>query len=104
MLFCSFIRTLSLVALHFAQILQLQHLHISAVVQLHNSLLNRSELSVKIKANKESYLAVNGEQLPSHVLVFVSQDHLHLIATAGNHRGQMISRDVDSPEIKLSEK
>ena len=103
MLFCSLIRPLLLVALHFAQILQLQHLHISAVVQLHNSLLNRSELAVQSRANKETYLAVNGEELPSHVLVLVSQDHLHLVATAGNHWGQMISRDVDSPRITLSE-
>ena len=67
---------LSLVTLHFAQILELQHLHISTVVQLHNSLLNRRQLPVEIEDYKndvpDPYLAVNGEQLARHVLVLIS--------------------------------
>lgn len=89
----------SLVTLHFAQILELQHLDVSTVVQLHNSLLVRNQLISRseIKTILSPYLAVDGEQLSSHILVLVSQDHLHLVATAGNHRGQVISGDVDGP-------
>ena len=47
-----------------------------------------------------AYLAVNGEELASHVLVFISEDDLHLVPATGHHWSEVVRGDVDSPERK----
>ena len=43
-------------------------------------------------------LAVNGQELASHVLVLVSQDHLDLVTSTGNNRSQVLRSNVDNSE------
>ena len=47
----------------------------------------------------DALLAVNGQELARHVLVLIAHDHLDLVTSAGHHRSQVLSCDIDNPEI-----
>merc|ERR1712107_949704 len=69
-----------IITFHLAQILELQHLYISTMIQLHHTLLT-----------------VYGKQLSCHVLVLISEDDLDLVPPTGDHGSQMVRGDVDGP-------
>ena len=47
---------------------------------------------------RDSYLAVDGQELTRHVLILVTEDDLDLVSPGGHHWGEVISANVDSSE------